>query len=304
MINIINYYYNFFVKDIIEDGDSFYFINNGYRYSFRKFFGNINIINDIYDLNRYLNGAFGIYKIILNKDNEIITRYNDSLYILFLIGSKDNNSDLLSLSFISNMALTYVSSFKGLERNNWEVLWGNMIDYYEMQIGENEKKYPLIRESFDYFVGMAENAISYVVNTKREVNKEDSDRMVLSHNSLGYSLVDPLNIILDHRSRDVAEYIKYSFFYDKGDIFKELDLYFFYNKYSLYGIRILFARILYPSYYFKLYDDILSGKRDEKELIVIIDKIFLFQDYLYDLYLYLGKMYDIPLPEWIKKTRY
>ena len=81
-----------------------------------------------------------------------------------------------------------------------------------MQIGQNEKKYPLIRESFDYFVGMGENAISYLVNTKKEVKPNFYDKKVLSHNNLYNSLFDPLNIILDHKARDLAEYIKLSFF--------------------------------------------------------------------------------------------
>ncbi|UKI27777.1 MAG: hypothetical protein L6V91_04250 [Bacilli bacterium] len=112
---------------------------------------------------------------------------------------------------------------------------------------------------------MAENAISYLVNTKKEVKKENSDNMVLAHNNLNHSLFDPLNIIFDHKARDLAEYIKLSFFNNNKDIFKELDEYFFYNRYSLYGIRVLYARVLYPSYYFKLYDKNTSWRKMKKK---------------------------------------
>ena len=74
-----------------------------------------------------------------------------------------------------------------------------MIDYYETQIGENSKKYPLIRESFDYFIGLAENAISYLTYTKKETPKTIYDNKVLSHNNLYHSLEDPLNIIIIYR---------------------------------------------------------------------------------------------------------
>lgn len=308
MENIINYYYNITIENIIKQNDNLYFSSNGNKYCFRIFSNNINLIKDIYNLNNYLSTFILIDKIILNKYNEILTEYNNNLYILTLINNKTSIEDLIYnnkvLPTISNLSNIKVPETKSLERNNWEILWGNMIDYYEMQIGQNEKKYPLIRESLDYYIGMAENAISYLVNTKKEVKKENSDNMVLVHNNLNHSLFDPLNIIFDHKARDLAEYIKLSFFNNNKDIFKELDEYFFYNRYSLYGIRVLYARVLYPSYYFKLYDKILRGENEEKELTPIISRINEYEDYLYNLSLYLNKYYDIPSVDWLKKTRY
>ncbi len=308
MENIINYYYNITIENIIKQNDNLYFSSNGNKYCFRIFSNNINLIKDIYNLNNYLSTFILIDKIILNKYNEILTEYNNNLYILTLINNKTSIEDLIYnnkvLPTISNLSNIKVPETKSLERNNWEILWGNMIDYYEMQIGQNEKKYPLIRESLDYYIGMAENAISYLVNTKKEVKKENSDNMVLAHNNLNHSLFDPLNIIFDHKARDLAEYIKLSFFNNNKDIFKELDEYFFYNRYSLYGIRVLYARVLYPSYYFKLYDKILRGENEEKELTPIISRINEYEDYLYNLSLYLNKYYDIPSVDWLKKTRY
>lgn len=308
MENIINYYYNITIENIIKQNDNLYFSSNGNKYCFRIFSNNINLIKDIYNLNNYLSTIILIDKIILNKNNEILTEYNNNLYILTLINNKTSIEGLIYnnkvLPTISNLSNIKVPETKALERNNWEILWGNMIDYYEMQIGQNEKKYPLIRESLDYYIGMAENAISYLVNTKKEVKKENSDNMVLAHNNLNHSLFDPLNIIFDHKARDLAEYIKLSFFNNNKDIFKELDEYFFYNRYSLYGIRVLYARVLYPSYYFKLYDKILRRENEEKELTPIISRINEYEDYLYNLSLYLNKYYDIPSVDWLKKTRY
>ena len=176
-----------------------------------------------------------------------------------------------------------------------------MIDYYETQIGENSKKYPLIRESFDYFIGLAENAISYLTYTKKETPKTIYDNKVLSHNNLYHSLDDPLNIIIDHKARDLAEYIKLSFFDNNKNIFQELDNYFYYHKYSDYGIRVLFARILYPSFYFKTYNDIIQGITKEKELNNIINNIDKYEIYIYNIYIYLKKYSNLPPIEWLKK---
>lgn len=300
MKNILEFYYNLSLEEeILNRNGNYYFVINNNSFVFRPFYGNNNSIDDIYKLNNYLSNFSYIDKIILNKFNSPITKVKDILYVL--ISLKGNNN--INLSIISNLASIDIPSFKSLERNNWEVLWGNLIDYYEMQIGQNEKKYPLIRESFDYFVGMGENAISYLVNTKKEVKPNFYDKKVLSHNNLYNSLFDPLNIILDHKARDLAEYIKLSFFNNNQNIFKELDEYFYYNHYSFYGMRILFARIIYPSFYFKLYDEILSKKKEEKELNSIIKRIDEYELYLSNIYFYLRKYYDIPMIEWLKKTR-
>mgnify|MGYP004454218509 FL=1 len=297
MKNIIEYYYNLQLVELQEKQNNYTFKVKNNNYILKEYNNNLDNINDIYTLNKYINNYYPIDKIILNKYNAPLTKVNNTYYILI----KTNERKELKLSIISNLSNIKLPEIKSLERNNWEVLWSNMIDYYESQIGQNEKKYPLIRESFDYFIGLGENAISYLVNTKKEVQKEINDNKVLSHNNLYNSLYDPLNLIIDHKSRDVAEYIKISFFKNNKNIFKELDEYFFYNRYSLYGIRVLYARIIYPSFYFKLYDEIFREKKEEKELNKIISRVNEYEIYLKDIYLYLNKYYNIPSIEWLKK---
>ena len=303
MKNIIEFYYNIRIDEIHNKDDYYFFVLNKNHYIFKPYFDDIDKTLDIYKLNRLLSERTNIDNIILNRYGNPITKVNNSFYVLILSNNR-NNFTLADISNMANVSDINNQPLDKLERNNWEILWANKIDYFEMQVHENAKKYPLIRESFDYFIGLSENAISYLVNTKREVSPTIYDMKVISHNSLDNSLYDPLNIILDHKARDVAEYIKMSFFNNNLNIFKELEEYFHYNYYSIYGIRVLFARILYPSFYFDLYDGIISGKNDEKQLNMIIDKINDYEIYLYNVYLFLKWFYDIPIVDWLKKTRY
>lgn len=298
MKNILNFYYDLKIDDINIVDNSFYFVINENEYIFKVFYGDLDNIMDIYRINLYMINFIDMDRIILNKNGTATTTVDGTFYILILKGKMNNLIDLTTIRRISSIN---IPSIKKLERNNWELLWSNLIDYYEMQIGQNEKKYPLIRESFDYYVGMAENAISYLVNTKKEVTPDMDDIKVIAHNSLYYPLSDPLNIIFDHKSRDIAEYIKISFFNDDKHLFKNLDEYFYYNRFSLYGIRVLLARIIYPSFYFKLYDDIIKGNKDEKELNFFINNTDKYEEFLYNIYLYLNKFYNIPEIEWLKK---
>ena len=297
MKNIIEFYYNLSPEDIKQNNNNYYFNINNNNYIFKEYTINISLIEDIAKLNIYLNNYLNTNKIIPNKYNNPLTQINDNYYILILLSNKNN----INLTAISKFSLIPPPDIKSLERNNWQILWSNMIDYYETQIGENSKKYPLIRESFDYFIGLAENAISYLTYTKKEVPKTIYDNKVLSHNNLYHSLDDPLNIIIDHKSRDLAEYIKLSFFDNNKNIFQELDNYFYYHKYSDYGIRVLFSRILYPSFYFKAYNDIIQGIAKEKELNNIINNIDKYEIYIYNIYIYLKKYSNLPPIEWLKK---
>lgn len=300
MKNIIEYYYNIKIDNIINKDDTYSFNINNQNYIFKPYYKNEETADSCYRLNSILSNAIPLNNIIPNKYNSPITPFENISYILIQNKNK-NKISLPTISNISNTLIPEITGIKNLERNNWEILWENKIDYYETQMNENSKKYPLIRESFDYFIGLGEIAISYLVNTKLEEKKTIYDNKVPSHNTIYNSLYDPSNIILDHKARDLSEYIKYSFWNNNQNIINELNKYFSHNYYSKYGIRVLYSRILYPSFYFDLYDQILSGKREEKELNKIINRITEYEIYLYNIYLYLNKFYNIPEIEYIKK---
>lgn len=301
MKNIIEFYYNIRINELHNKDDYYFFDIDNKSFLFKPFYYNDKLSSDMFKLNLMLSQNTNVDNIILNKYNSVVTLVNNEPYILVL-KFKDIMVNLSLISNISNIKLNNVDVIKDLERNNWEVLWANVIDYYEEYIGQNEKKYPLLRESFDYFIGLAENAISYLVNTKRELNPSIYDKKVVSHNNLYDSLYDPSNIILDHKARDLAEYIKLSFFNNNNNnIFMELEEYFNYNYYSYYGIRVLYARILYPSFFFNLLNDIIISKKKEKDISNVINRISEYEIYLYKIYLFLQKYYNIPSVEWLKK---
>jgi len=300
MKNIIEFYYNIRINSLHSKNDYYFFDMDNRHFVFKPYYRDENFVDNICRLSSMLSQSINIDNIILNKYGSPVTKIENTSYILLL--NKNKNSISLSIiSNISNVGINNIDYVRDLERNNWEILWADKIDYYEMQVNENYKKFPLIRESFDYFIGMGENAISYLVNTKIEGTPTIYDKKVPAHNNLFDSLYDPSNMILDHKARDVAEYIKYSFWNGNNNIFNELDEYFRHNYYSIYGIRVLFARILYPSFYFDIYDKIVSGKVKESELNKIIKKIDEYEYFLYNVYLYLRKFYDIPEITYIKK---
>lgn len=300
MKNMIEFYYNIKIDTIHNKDDYYTFSINNKNFIFKPYYRDEVSANSCYRLNNILSNRIPLNNIIPNKYNSPLTNIENTSYVL--IENKIHSTiSLPAISNISNTQIPNTDFVKNLERTGWEILWGNKIDYYEKQVAENNKKYPLIRESFDYFIGMGENAITYLVNTKLETKPTVYDNKVPSHNSIYHSLYDPSNIILDHKARDLAEYIKYSFWNNNQNIFQELNEYFSHNYFSIYGIRVLFSRILYPSFYFDLYDQIIIGKREEKELNKIISRINEYEYYLYNVYIYLSRFYNLPEINWIKK---
>ena len=207
------------------------------------------------------------------------------------------------INYLANIRISYG---EGLMRGNWGLLWKKKIDYLEYHLEQNYKKYPILSDSFNYFVGMAENASSYLYYVVNNYNPLLVDIGVISHDRLDYndtiySLYDPMNIIIDHKARDIAEYIKLSFFRDNYSIFDELDIYFRYNYYSIYGIGLIIARVMYPSFYFMVYEEVINNKANERDVVLITSRLSDYEDYLGDVFQYFHKYYNIKDINWIKK---
>ena len=135
MKNIIEYYYNLRIDELHNNNDVYHFDLNNNHFTFKPYTDNIDKSYDIYKLNTIISNKLNIDSIIPNKYNNPLTKVNDTYYILILNKTKVK----LSLPLISNMALSNIN-ITSLERNKWELLWESKIDYYELQVRENEKK--------------------------------------------------------------------------------------------------------------------------------------------------------------------
>ena len=290
MKNALNYYYNLNIDNIHQKNKNYYFKVNNLQYMLLECINEE--INDIYSLNVYLTKNYPFYKIILNKDNKVITIINEINYILLEI---NNNIKELNLNEIIKINNIPIVNFNKLRRDNWYTLWTNKIDYFEYQINQIGKKYPIIRESFNYYIGLAETAISLI----KSINNEGM-YLSLSHKRINnaFDLYNPLNLIIDVRIRDICEYFKFCFFENKN-IFKELELFLNYNKLSYNESVYFLARMLFPTYYFDLYEKIIANEVKEEEIKKIISKVDKYEKLLK--YIYLNFKNNNLYIEWLEK---
>ena len=304
MKNTINYYYNLKIDNISKKNSNYYFYIKNQEYFFIKNNRPIEELNSLYMLNIEMKKRnIIINQIILNKDNQVCTIINNISYVLLKINYY--NSNILSLKDIYYMQnITYnISNDKRLCRNDWIKLWCDKIDYYEYQINQFGKDYPILCDSLSYYIGLGENAISYLVNN---IDNNLKEELVVSHKRV-YSnkleFYNPLNLIIDNKMRDLAEYIKCNFFYDRLDYY-ELNYYFETVTLSKKDCVYLIARLLFPTYYFDIYDEIINKNYDEMKIIPIIDKVYEYEKLLYKIYEYIlyKKKVQIEPIEWLIKN--
>jgi len=112
--------------------------------------------------------------------------------------------------------------------------------------------------------------------------------------------LNPLNFIFDLEVRDIAEYIKAAFF-NEMDIWSEIDEMYMNRRFTPYEANMFFARLLYPSYYFDIYERIMENEHSEDELIYIVKKVDEYETFLMEIYNYLNNFTPMVPIEWLIK---
>lgn len=301
MKNVLLYYYKLQPETIHQKNKDFRFEVNQVSYLFKRLTEVNDALYELYDLNVYLlqNNVF-FHQMILNFEKNLVTYVNGTPYILLKLFVPSRELKMDDIYFFSRVNID-ASKFKKLKRNNWYNLWSNNVDYIEYQNSQFGKKYPIIRESINYFIGMAENGISLLAGVG-----EQNSYLTISHKRIRYrdklfDLYDPLDIVIDSRIRDLSEYYKEKFFANEFSL-EELENAILSYKINSSEATMLMARMLYPSYYFDCYQEIIFGYLEEKELIKYIDKSEEYQEMLKNLYFFLKQYYTVPEIDWIIKT--
>lgn len=302
MKNIINYYYNISLLDVYLVDNKYYFNFKNNDYFFIVFNRPIEDASSVYNLYLELKKRTLLTnEIILNKDNQIITFVNNIPYILIKDKVKNNQININDILYIQNNTIN-ITKDKKLNRNNWINMWKSKIDYYEEIMNNISKKYPLLYNTIDYYIGIGENAISYLI-----YNKVKNDNTCLSHkridiNKSSFDFYNPINYILDNRVRDFAEYTKNLFFLDKIS-FNNYIYFLDYMNYTKEEYILLISRLLFPTFYFDMYDNIINNNLDEKIIEPIINRTDSYILFIKDIMIYIiyQKKINIPFIEWIIK---
>ncbi len=305
MKETIHFFYNIEVDDIEEKDGKYHFYYHNRDYFFVYYNRLPEELEDILKCCKSMKDVgIDCHDIILNKDRQVLTKVGDFNYILFAVSNSQEKYDIVDISEM-NKKLILGNQNSKLYRNNWGALWSAKIDYFEYQIREIGKEKYTILESFSYYVGLAENAISYVNKINENYQKSYYDKVVLAHRRIFYpniklNYLNPLSFIFDLEVRDIAEYLK-ALFFSESDLtaIEELALYLRVNHLSLYSLQMLYARLLYPSYYFDIYEQIMNNEKEETSLLPILNKVNEYEQFLKQAYIEMTKYAPIEKIDWI-----
>lgn len=293
MKNVIYTYYNILIDEINRDKSNYFFYYNGDLFLFYLVENNLETVDTIY--NFCLDKNIDCYEIIYNKDKSLFTNVDGKNYSLLKI------KGILKYEVKFDDFKYYPINY---QVNNWGKLWSDRLDYYEVQIRELGFNYQTVLNSYGLYSGLASNAIFYY---NLSLKKFDDEIIVgIVHNRMKYPmyLIDynnPLNFIIDYNIRDIAEYIKayvISNGYDEKNIIillERLNL----NKLMF---NLLYSRLLYPTFYFDVFDKIILEDGVDNDILFVIDKTDDYLSMLRLIYNRFNTKYDMFNINWINKN--
>jgi hypothetical protein len=286
MKNIIKYFYNLKIETYKKNESKFIFVLDGMTYEFVEYYGNVDLLINIYNVLR--SNLKKCYEIIKNKNNQIITLYENKPYILM-----KKNCYIFGKNIIDNI-IDYNNFIFFDGELKWKNLWTSKLDYYIEKINENdiyEFKY-----SFCYYSALCETAINLINHVDKENIKFGIAHIRIENSE---DIINPLNIIIDNRVRDLAEYIKQRFFKEEKNDYNILNI-LKTNEFSNEEVILFFYRLLYPSYFFDEFELYLKDGIYTDKLKKILKKNTSYEEFLIQTYNEIIRFYNIPQIEFLQ----
>lgn len=201
------------------------------------------------------------------------------------------NSSILN----SITSKTYCVGVRSIfDKLGWINLWQNKLDYYEYQ-QSHINYYSYISESFNYYLGMGETAIAYI---RYNVDYNEIP-IFLSHKRISNTdFNNPFNLTFDYKARDVSGYLKYLFLHDEYHEF-DMESFFGLLNFSRLDYILLYGRLLFPSFYFDVYDEVINDGMDQKKIKSIITRSEEYEAFLKTIFAKINSLIPIPSVEWL-----
>lgn len=220
----------------------------------------------LFKMKEFLNTIPKFYKnlasdIVYSRDNKLV---NESIYgNVCLIATKNNNvyiNDFISFPLFFD----YMAKDKELKISHLKKVWENKVDRIEEKILTKVKiddvTYKMMIQYYLLNVGLAENAIQYLSDTMY-LYGDTINGTSLVHKRIkeinSYTLLNPMNFIIDFKGRDLCELLKNDLI-SMNEFNKYLKEYNFTQKEA----SLFLARFLFPSDMYDLLEEFYLLKKD------------------------------------------
>ena len=171
MKEMITFYYNLEPTEISQKDNCYEWQEKGERFILFPLSRTEEELKMIYQVCEELKiRHIPVHTFIRNRENKLISKIYEQEYILFKIEATKEEMNVIDMIKFQNSLILSLDK-KNQYHNNWDILWSKKIDYFEYQIHELGKNKKVILNSFSYYIGLAENAISYARNTNKKIGK-------------------------------------------------------------------------------------------------------------------------------------
>lgn len=294
----INKFYNLYPLNVYKKNNEYYFFIKNSKFYMKEYTRKEEEIDLLLKIsNKLYQNGIKVNTFITNKEGNILTNINKKKYVLLKVNTIECEELCLEDIVIFSELIKIENKNNEL---NIAISWKKRIDILEKQVIEYNKEYPIILQSFNYYIGLAENAISYLEFLKDKIINE---KLVLSHEKIYADttikeIYDPLLFIFDYKSRDISNYIKNKF-QKHENVIDELEELVYKKRIDENECIIIIARMLYPDYYFDVIEKMISLKEEDIKIMDIIKKIKDYEKLLEDIFNVLNKYYNIPKINWL-----
>lgn len=292
MKNVLKYYYLLKDPNIMLINNKIYIKDKNKNYILHKAITikNLKVQKEIQSLNNKY------YKIVPTISKDLYIIYQGKIYCLLelnkLISINDIEKDIFNYEY------TYKADTASITRNDWYYLWTSKIDFYEALYNTIKGKYKYIDESIDYYINLSETGLEYY---KYNFKNNKKNNLVICRKRMNIDeFYNPLNIVLDHKERDIGEYLKWLFYQNKNDIVRVERVIKKCIEKNM-NMELVVSRLLFSTYYFDEIDNIVTNNKTEQNLKLIISKNTEYENYISKIIDKIQEYIDIPNIKYIKK---
>lgn len=221
-----------------------------------------------------MSGEYGVGQPVKNQSGNYLSELDHQKIVLYHCQDvmQLNRSDLpakeLAEFHLRGSQYRFLSSVSH-RYETWTEVWSKRIDQLESWRNTLMKRKPLDKfderfiSTFPYYLGLAENAIQYAVDSLLESRFVDQ-RTICHHRFNPYSWdvggVGPLKLpsdwVVDYPVRDLAEWIRFHVWITEETNpslnFSILEIYQSYNPLTPTAMRLLYSRLLFPVAYIEI----------------------------------------------------
>ncbi|MDQ0215171.1 spore coat protein YutH [Oikeobacillus pervagus] len=330
--HLLERHYGVKIEDVLQDGVDLRYSSKGFLYTISNVTNwEQELLAELHKMSNHLmaKGDPSVSTFVSNKDGRFLMTVNEADYVVLKNNRIPSPASIRygrKLARFHNRGQYMNENIQHASRiGQWKYLWEQRLEQLESLFHQIIRQHPedsfeeMFVKSYPYYMGLAENAIQYIVDTEIDEQPQEVDSGTICHDrfhrkSWGDDLFirNPLDWVFDHPGRDLAEWIR-STYWSHSRIYRQ-DIQTFLNEYqslrslSAFSWRLIYARLLFPLHYFECIEDyfLTTETQTKKQLEEQLDRAIRdATDYEHFLALFYEianvpvRQYRIPLIAWL-----